>query len=149
MRQWCPESTWSPWRCPVILTILSVWEGTGLSIHLWLTVASGTHLLLPHPDGAELTVGLFEAMTLSCCPALSFCRASWPPQDSPHERSLGPHSTPDPKPLLKWWCFPRIPPGLTPPSPQPAQPSSSSSLSGSALLVGGVGCSYSLRMFFP
>lgn len=49
--------------------IPSVWEGMRLSIHFWVTLASGTHLLLPHPDGAgELTVGLFEAMALSCCP---------------------------------------------------------------------------------
>ena len=76
---------------------------------------------------------------------LPFCWASWPLQDSPHEGSLGPHSAPRSQTSIKMVVLPR----LTPPPPQPAQPSSSSSSSGSALLVGGVGRSYSLRMFFP
>lgn len=76
-----------------------VWRSAGLGgdgtvYPLLVTGASGTHLLLPHPDGAgELTVGLFEPM--ACHAAQPFpLLGLWPPQDSPHERSLGPHSAP-------------------------------------------------------
>lgn len=88
--------------------ILLAWDGWwGGSLNFWAMVVPRTHLLLPQSDGLrELTVALFEVVTVSHYAGLSLVWASLPPQEGRPRAPLFPY----PRTPAKLWSFAKIQP---------------------------------------
>lgn len=137
----CQESVYlvtTEVACGPVCMIPSIWEGWEPLHMFWATLIPGTHLLLPQPSGAELTMGLLKDVTLSrrkhfyfsgpcCLPKVLPRRAGgvWVPAAPRSQISSG------------TWPFPRTQP----------RHRASTSLSRGIFLVGGMWLL--LRILFP